>query len=699
MLRLTPRLLAVAVALFVTARVARAQNAPSSDPPKSTTSVSGKEQNSTSGSTGLLHLQGANSGAVGTFRLSLLADGYSGGGFLCNGSTPCPGSSHDSVSHFGTTLGLSVTPVAWLEAYASLHSFANSDDQRSPGLLEVLNNTALGGKVFLPDPLFGLLSLGGSAELDLLSGSGAVGFSGKSTSARLTAIADLDLEQLPNGGVPLRIVTNLGYYLDNSGALVEDVEQSRGAPITRVERFGLDINRVDRVEVGLGVEGRFEVAQPFAEWNLAVPVNRQNYDCVRNRVSLGDRCLANDDSFSAFPSALTLGTRVTPPFLKHLTGTVALDVGLSGTSNFLEELAPTLPWDLWVGIGYRWDVKEPEPKRVIVREQVPAVLPPAPPELRIRGFVHENGKNEGLPEAIVHYSGRALTAMASGADGHFISDALDPGSYTLGVTLEGYKPGECQVTLSAAPAKAPMSAAAPAPSASAASPTKANEAEFFDVDCALEALPHAGSVNGRIIDADSGAPVSNATIELTDSLHRSLKLNTDASGAFRFEQVLPGQLTFKVESPDYLFHTQTLALHVREDAHPEIGLHKRPKVSLVSVSATELKIKQQIHFEQDSGAIVGDSNALLDQIADTLARTPTITHLEIQGHTDNTGSAEHNKSLSESRANAVLDWLVAHGIDPSRLTARGYGQERPISPNVTPQGRARNRRVQFVIQP
>jgi outer membrane protein OmpA-like peptidoglycan-associated protein len=88
---------------------------------------------------------------------------------------------------------------------------------------------------------------------------------------------------------------------------------------------------------------------------------------------------------------------------------------------------------------------------------------------------------------------------------------------------------------------------------------------------------------------------------------------------------------------------------------------------------------------------------LLEQVADTLARTPSIQHVEIQGHTDDSGTPEHNRSLSEARANAVLAWLVAHGIDASRLSARGYGQERPISPNVSPQSRARNRRVQFII--
>src|SRR5262249_52912403 len=101
--------------------------------------------------------------------------------------------------------------------------------------------------------------------------------------------------------------------------------------------------------------------------------------------------------------------------------------------------------------------------------------------------------------------------------------------------------------------------------------------------------------------------------------------------------------------------------------------------------------------EKDSATILDDSSSLLEQVADTLARNPAIAHVEIQGHTDDSGTPDHNKSLSEARANAVLEWLVAHGIDATRLSARGFGQERPISPNLSPQGRARNRRGQLTI--
>lgn len=637
-----------------------------------------REQNNISGTSGLLHLAAPGSGESGTFRLSLLADAYSGSNFLCTAQTPCATSSNDSADHFGTALGASVSVLPFLEAYGSLRSFVNADDARSPGLLAVLNNSALGAKAFLPTPLGGLFSLGGSAELNLLSGSGSAGFNGSATGFRLTALGQLDLRGLKSP-VPLRVLANLGYSLDNSGVLIEDTEQSRGQPVTRLERFGLGINHVDLLQLGIGVEGSFAFARPFVEYNLGLPVNRQDYTCHRNQLYAGDVCLAENQSLSYFPSVLTLGVRATP-WLEGLTGTLAFDIGTSGSSHFLQELAPTLPWDFWFGVGYAFDTVKPPPEKVVVREPAPAAPPPPPkPLLRVRGLVHEKDKNDGLADAIVRYRGQELTAMASGADGRFVSQPLAAGSYTFDVSAEGYKNGECSVTLVEAPA----------------GPNNADQ--LSEVDCPLEALPRAGTVTGRVVDADSATPLANVTVELTDALHRSLNVTTDGSGSFHFEQVVPGAVALKAESADYLFRTQSLELHAREEARPELGLHKRPKVSLVQVSANEIKIKQQIHFENDSAVIVGDSNALLEQIADVLARTPSIAQVEIQGHTDNAGTPQHNQALSEARANAVLDWLAAHGVEASRLTGRGYGQDRPIAPNLTPAGRARNRRVQFMI--
>ncbi|HVY46026.1 MAG TPA: OmpA family protein [Minicystis sp.] len=123
------------------------------------------------------------------------------------------------------------------------------------------------------------------------------------------------------------------------------------------------------------------------------------------------------------------------------------------------------------------------------------------------------------------------------------------------------------------------------------------------------------------------------------------------------------------------------------------GCPKKP--SLVIVTDKEIKITQQIHFEFDKDKIRSESFPILDAVVDVLQHNPKM-RIEIQGHTDNKGSAAYNKSLSDRRAGAVKKYLVAHGIDPHRLTSHGYGMERPLVPNDTAQNRALNRRVQFI---
>jgi len=70
--------------------------------------------------------------------------------------------------------------------------------------------------------------------------------------------------------------------------------------------------------------------------------------------------------------------------------------------------------------------------------------------------------------------------------------------------------------------------------------------------------------------------------------------------------------------------------------------------------------------------------------------------VEIDGHTDNEGSADYNRVLSEERAKTVMKYLINRGISPDRLTAKGYGKERPVGSNNTAEGRAKNRRVELI---
>ncbi|MBK7772549.1 MAG: OmpA family protein [Sandaracinaceae bacterium] len=87
----------------------------------------------------------------------------------------------------------------------------------------------------------------------------------------------------------------------------------------------------------------------------------------------------------------------------------------------------------------------------------------------------------------------------------------------------------------------------------------------------------------------------------------------------------------------------------------------------------------------------------LNQLAAVIASRPDIRRVSIEGHTDSRGRDQHNLRLSQQRAHAVREYLVAQGIAGDRLASQGFGEERPVESNNTPAGQAANRRVEFVI--
>jgi OOP family OmpA-OmpF porin len=118
---------------------------------------------------------------------------------------------------------------------------------------------------------------------------------------------------------------------------------------------------------------------------------------------------------------------------------------------------------------------------------------------------------------------------------------------------------------------------------------------------------------------------------------------------------------------------------------------------LVVITAERLEIKDSVYFDLGKSTIQKRSWPLLNQVASILQNHPDIPLIRVEGHTDSTGSADFNRTLSQDRAGAVRDYLVSRGVAPERLAAQGYGPDRPIAPNATSKGRALNRRVEFNI--
>ena len=690
-----------------------------------------KLQNSINAATGVFRLYSADSGAPGTFRFSLFTGYFSGSGFLCPSCATAnggPSDVSDSATHVSGDVGISATPISFLEAYLGVHTSASSNSLGSPKLLQVLGDTNFGVKAFMPHDDDQIFTAGGSAEAWLLNGTGAVGIDNASFGLRGLATVDLNNRKNKDDRIPLRAHLNLGYLFDQSGKLVEAVENQQGHRITRIERFGLGINRVDSFTVGLGAEGMFDFVRPFLEWTIDVPVNRQNTICDNAKRAAGDDCLGSNGTFSTTPSRLTLGARVYP-WLEGLAVLAAVDIGTGATSSFIEEVVPEMPWNLHFGLSYAVDT---QPRVEIQRVEAKHAPPPeAPKPVRfILGTVVEKGTNTPIPDAQVRFDGRALTGMISMADGTFRTADLEPGTYTFDVSAMGYRDGQCSATIGFnAPAGAPAFGApsplaqpypgadqsggaaaygaapqpgapgAPAPYGAPGVPgAPVGPPPAATVVCELEAQPKVGNVNGQLRDAETSAAVGGAAVKITDKLGRSLSLTADAAGSFRFENVPPGPVTISAEAPNYLRAVTEIDVKPRNDVVAQIALTKRPARPNVVVTDKELKLKKEVHFQHDSAEILPDSMGVLEEIADALRTHTDIASVEIQGHTDDSGTPEYNLRLSAERANAVREALIRDGVEPARLTARGYGQEKPLVPNTNEANRARNRRVQLIIQ-
>lgn len=122
-----------------------------------------------------------------------------------------------------------------------------------------------------------------------------------------------------------------------------------------------------------------------------------------------------------------------------------------------------------------------------------------------------------------------------------------------------------------------------------------------------------------------------------------------------------------------------------------------PKPRRAKLVGKKIEISEKVMFEKAAATIKPDSHALLKDVADVLKQNRQVKKVRIEGHTDSDGGANYNKKLSQQRADSVKKFLVGLGIAESRLEAVGFGEKKPIADNKTPEGKEKNRRVEFNV--
>jgi OmpA-OmpF porin, OOP family len=141
--------------------------------------------------------------------------------------------------------------------------------------------------------------------------------------------------------------------------------------------------------------------------------------------------------------------------------------------------------------------------------------------------------------------------------------------------------------------------------------------------------------------------------------------------------------------PDYLDKCPDTPLGTKVDAN---GCPPPEKAKMTKQGAYYFG---NIYFDFDKSIVKPYSRPILDNVVEYMKKNPEV-KMEIQGHTDIMGSEEYNIRLSNARANAVKKYIIAKGISADRLRTKGFGKTRPVAPNKTKSGRAKNRRIEFM---
>jgi outer membrane protein OmpA-like peptidoglycan-associated protein len=205
-----------------------------------------------------------------------------------------------------------------------------------------------------------------------------------------------------------------------------------------------------------------------------------------------------------------------------------------------------------------------------------------------------------------------------------------------------------------------------------------------ELNVALEAevtLP--GKISGVVVNYMNNTPLI-VDVAIMD---RNRSTVSDTTGQFEFDSLAPGKYLLKYTALDYIDAFSEVAVfpgQITEIMKPL--LRNNTVISLYG-----------INFEFGKAVIKPESHPVLDSAAGILSNYPEV-EVEIQGHTDNIGSDAANLTLSQKRAESVRQYLIdVHMIEPVRLIAYGFGEIKPVADNATAEGRAQNRRVDFLI--
>ncbi|MDP1829720.1 MAG: OmpA family protein [Archangium sp.] len=584
---------------------------------------------------GTVFVPSARLGAKGVVRVSVLGEYFNQLDF--------PVRSSQNIRS-AVTFAASFQPFEWGEVFVSYGAAANTNNRTSPNLIQALGDLSLGIKASKQ----WAKGFHAGADLRLLtfSGVGNQGVDRFAVGFKPTLLATYDFRAL-SPSAPFIFTLGLGFTIDSTSGLVTNQR------LNASEEFALNVNRYHRFNFNLALELPFPVVTPYFEYLLASPLGVPN-----NELTGPDGKFIN--ASAAMAQQLGLGLKITA--VKDLTFITGFNLGLSRSVGL--GVPGTPPWNFYFGMAFAIDpFQRGETKFVDTVRERKLEIAKAPPPVRLEGTVTDLETKQPLPGVIVSVAG--LKPSATNAEGQYESLPITGKSVKLSIARDGYKPVERDVAVDAA------------------KPTK--------VDVALE--PDVKKAKFEVSATANKKPVK-ADIVFTGPAEAKLQTPEGAAPA---EIELPaGTYTITASATGHLAQTRDVQVSPGGKLIVTFELVAAPKKVLVVFKGDKIEILQQVRFATGKSTILPESFNLLQQVVDAIIKN-NVRRVKVEGHTDNRGGKAQNQVLSEDRARSVMDYLAAQGIDKVRMESVGYGDSKPIAPNLTARGRELNRRVEFIV--
>jgi outer membrane protein OmpA-like peptidoglycan-associated protein len=606
------------------------------------------------GSIGLYHLSTAEVGPTNHLRLSLHGEYFSSSDFLVK---------TDSDARVNGSFSFGYTPHEYFEIFGAILTSSNRNHRdasgeiparRDPELIKSFGDLVLGSKVALP--VGRGMNLGFELGFRFLSSISDLSVSPSSTSLWLGPLFLLDLR--PLAGAPIRFHAGTSFYFDNSNNLINFGDPTISKYTKEVASFAYGIER-NRFRVALGVDLPLEAItapvplDPFFEYHAEIvtgsadPVYKNELKDTKN----------HDQQW------MTLGLR--GRVLRGLTLDAGIDIRLRSLG--FEYGTPLPPYNFIFGLSFPLDIEAFTRPTVVTRtveRKVPVASGPATPlEAPVAGLVKSARDGKPVGGALVSVSGKPLSRVASDPDGKFQTVMLPPGPAVLDVSAAGFEATRVTAVV--------------------------NLLHPPKIEVTLTPKVLTGNVRGRVVDS-KGTPLQ-ASLRLTGA--EAFSAQADPQG--NFSAALPvGPYRVTAEMPTYPTKEVTLEIVEGQDRQLEIVMRApNPNVALTSEG---IALKFPIKFKAGPAKLDAKAQGELDGVADLLQDHPEIRGLRIEAYWDNS-AGKTGKAMTDAQAAAVKDYLVKKGVGEGRLEAVGFGDEKPLVPNIGPVNKAKNRRVELHV--